>query len=408
MCGGNFSLFPLQMTPDYHFQTRSIHTPLHRKDQHGALGDPIYMTATYVFDAIEDAAAVMSEESDSYIYGRHQNPTQGTLELKLADLEGAEAAATTASGIAAISTTLLSLLAAGDEIVIHHTLYTNAMLFFDNALPRLGIKVTKVDLSDAALLRNALNDRTRLVYFESVINPTCEVLDIAAISKIAHDGGALVMVDSTFVSPALQRPLQHGADIVIHSLTKYINGHGDLLGGVILGKTDLIDRIRDFGLKCITGATLSPHSCFLVLRGVKTLSLRMRQHSTSALAIARVLESHVAVKTVKYPFLESNPQRGIAEAQMLQGGGMLSFELHAGFDGASKLIANLRLIKCAVSLGDAVSLITHPAALFCGRQRISPEARMSPGISTGLIRLSIGLEDVEDLIADLTDGLASI
>ena len=386
------------------FQTRSIHGQ-EPPDPSGALPAPIYMTSTYAFDTLSEAAAVLAGESDRYIYGRQHNPTQTILENRLAALEGAQAAVATACGMGAISSALLSLLAAGDEIVVHHTMYTNAMMLLDEGLPRLGIKVVKANLLDPEALERAVTRHTKLVYFESLVNPSVDVLDIAALSTIAHQAGARVMVDATFVSPALQRPLEHGADIVIHSLTKYINGHGDLLGGAVLGDSATIGRIRDIGLKYMTGSTLSPINCFLVLRGLKTLSLRMSQHGRSALRIAQMLQAHPAVRLVRYPFLQEDPGHAVAVKQMKHGSGMLSFELKTGAQGAHRMIDRLKLIKCAVSLGDIESLITQPGALLAGRQKVEPKARLNPGVSMDLIRLSVGLEDVEDLLADLEEAL---
>lgn len=265
--------------------------------------------------------------------------------------------------------------------------------------------MTKVDLSSPPELAAAITAKTKLVYFETPINPTGEVLDIEAISKIAKAAGVRVVVDSTFASPALQRPLAHGADLVVHSLTKYINGHGDLLGGIVVGDLPTMSRVRSVGLKYMTGASLSPMLCFLVLRGLKTLKLRMRQHGENALAIARMLAAHPAVEVVRYPFLEDSPGHEIARRQMLHGSGMLSFDLKTGYDGAIRMIDRLRLISRAISLGDTESLITSPGALMRARQKIAPTARLSEGVTMDLIRLSVGLEDVEDLIADLRQAL---
>lgn len=389
------------------FQTRALHYGYDPQgEEFGAVSPPIYMTSTYAFDNTADAAAVFSGESPRFVYGRQHNPTQELLEKRLANLEGAEAGLVAGSGMGAICSTLLTLLSAGDELIVHHTMYSTATSFVHEGLPRFGIVVKKVDLTDPANLRAEITDRTKVIYFETPINPTGELLNIRALADVAHEcGRAKVLVDSTFGSPALQTPLAHGADLVIHSMTKYINGHGDLLAGAVVGDAETIGKIRTVGLKYMTGSTLAPMMCFLVMRGLKTLSVRMRQHGESALKIAQMLEKHPAVKVVRYPFLESSPDYNLATKQMRQGSGMLSFDLKSGLDGAIKMIDGLCLISRAISLGDTESLITHPGSLIKARQKVEPAARLSDGVTMDLIRLSVGLEDVEDLIADLRQSL---
>ncbi|CAN7335216.1 trans-sulfuration enzyme family protein [Variovorax sp. LjRoot178] len=391
------------------FQTRCLHQGYDAAEHLGAVAPPIFMTSTYAFDATADAAAVFSEESDRFVYGRQHNPTQDLLERRLADLEGAEAGLVTGSGMGAISSTLLTLLATGDELIVHHTMYSTARALVNEGLPRLGITVTEVDLTKPEMLKRALSDRTKIVYFESPVNPTSELLDIRALSEVAHSRkGVRVLVDSTFASPALQRPLEHGADLVVHSLTKYINGHGDLLGGAVVGDLTTLKRIRSIGLKYMTGSTLSPMLCFLVMRGLKTLTLRMRQHGESALTLAQMLEAHPTVRVVRYPFLKSSPDAALARRQMAHGSGMMSFELHTGMDGAVKMIDRLKLISRAISLGDTESLISHPGSLLKARQKVYPAEIPRAGVNMDLIRLSVGLEDPEDLIADLKQALDSL
>lgn len=391
------------------FQTRALHHGHDASDPYGAVSPPIYMTSTFAFENTADAAAVFSGESDRYVYGRQHNPTQHLLETRLAELEGAEAALATGSGMGAICSTLLTLLSAGDELVVHHTMYSTATSLIDEGLPRFGIKVIKTDLTKPDNLRQVLSDKTRIVYFETPVNPTAQLLNIRALADVAHERpGVRVLVDSTFGSPALQQPLQHGADLVVHSMTKYINGHGDLLAGVVLGDLATIKKIRAAGLKYMTGATLSPMLCFLVLRGLKTLTLRMRQHSESAQKVAEMLTAHPAVKLVRYPFLAGSADFDLAKTQMSRGGGMLSFELHAGLDGAIQMIDNLKLVSRAISLGDTETLITHPGTLIKARQKVEPAARLSAGVTMDLIRLSVGLEDVDDIIDDLRQALDTI
>lgn len=334
--------------PEHGFSTRAV-------------SHPVYTTSTYVFGSVAelDAAAALGGK----LYAREFNPTTALLESRLASLEGAENAVVLASGMAAFGALVLSLLSQDDEIIVHRTLYSNTTTMTEQGLPRFGIKTVAVDLSDPTNLDGVFTSRTKAVYFETPINPTGDVLDIAAIASRAHQAGLLVFVDGTFASPALQRPLQCGADIVLHSLTKYVSGHGDLLGGALLGRMELIEKIRDRGLRYITGAALSPMASSLILRGIKTLPLRMERHGSNALAIARMLDGHAAVKWVNYPFLPSHPRHAIAKRQMSGGSGMLSFGLRGGFEAARQFLDNLKLITLAVSLGDAETLVMHPASL---------------------------------------------
>ncbi|HVL08516.1 MAG TPA: aminotransferase class I/II-fold pyridoxal phosphate-dependent enzyme [Burkholderiaceae bacterium] len=391
------------------FATRSIHHGYDSSQHLGAVAPPIFMTSTYAFEDIGEAAAVMAGESHRYVYGRQHNPTQEVLERRLADLEGAEAAVVTGSGMGAITATLWTVLQAGDELIVNDTMYTTARALVTEGLPRFGIKVTFVDLRDPAQLESAMSDQTKVVYFESPVNPSGALLDIAALADIAHRRpGVTVMVDSTFASPALQRPLALGADVVVHSLTKYINGHGDLLAGAVVGAAAMMKRVRAIGLKYMTGSTLAPLLCFMVLRGLKTLSLRMKRHGESALAIARMLETHPAVRSVNYPFLESSPDHALAKKQMAHGTGMLSFHLRGGEQAAVHFVNELKLIARAISLGDAESLITHPGTFIRARKDLVPKDLDAMGDQLSLVRLSVGLEDVEDLMDDLRQALAAV
>jgi methionine-gamma-lyase len=386
------------------FATTAIHHGYDAQAFCGSLNAPIFMTSTYAFDDAAGAEAVFAGESDRYIYGRQHNPTQAILESRIAALEGAEAALVTSSGMAAIASTIFTLLKAGDEIISHHTIYSTASMYLTD-LARFEIGLTKVDLTVPGELERAITHRSKIVYLESPVNPTGELIDIAAVASVAHAAGLLLVVDSTFGSPALQRPLALGADLVIHSLTKYINGHGDVLGGAVVGDEKTLKSIRGVGLRYMTGGVLSPMNCFLVLRGLKTLKIRMREHGDSALKIAEMLESHPAVEHVCYPFLPNSPQYHLAKRQMSAGTGILSFELKSGFEGARRMMNRLELISCALSLGDTESLITHPAALVEARKKVAPATTLAKGVSMGMMRLSVGLEDVEDILADLEKGL---
>ena len=387
------------------FATRAIHHGFDRAAAEGALVPPIYMTSTYAFETSAESEAIAAGEVRRPLYGREENPTQTVLETRLAELEGAEACCVFASGMGAVGSLLLSLLSQGDELVVHHTVYSNTFALTQDALPRFGIKVVPVDMSEPSNLDAALSRRTRMVYFETPVNPTAETLDIAAIAARARAAGAMVVVDSTFASPAVQRPLEHGAHLVLHALTKYINGHGDLLGGAVLGDFATVERIRRHGLRYITGATLSPMSAYLVLRGLKTLALRMERHGATALRVAEMLAGQEAVAWVHYPFLESDPGHAAARRQMASGSGMISFGLRSGEDGADRFMDRLRLVLRAVSLGDAESLIMRPGALLRGTRRAEPEARMAWGVDPAMMRLSVGLEDADDVLDDLRGAL---
>ncbi|MGF6999672.1 trans-sulfuration enzyme family protein [Paraburkholderia sp. GAS32] len=386
------------------FSTKAIHDGYDPQSSHGSLNAPVYMTSTYAFEDAAAAEAVFAGESDRYVYGRQHNPTQALLETRIASLEGAGAALVVGSGMAAITSTLWTFLQSGDEIVCHHTIYSTASMFFGE-LVRFGISVRKVDVSNTLELQQAVSSKTKFIYFESPVNPTGELIDIARVASVAHASDAKVIIDSTFASPALQTPLKLGADIVIHSLTKYINGHGDVLGGAVVGDADTIAEIRAAGLRYMTGGVISPMSAFLILRGLKTLKVRMRQHGDNALEVAEMLTAHPAVKSVCYPFLPRSPQYELAQQQMSAGTGIISFELKSGYEGARRMMNRLEIITCALSLGDTESLITHPAALIEARKKIKPETQLARGVSREMIRLSVGLEDVQDLIADLEQAL---
>lgn len=388
------------------FQTRAIHHAYNPADHHGAVAPPIYMTSTYAFESVADAEA--TAEVGGATYAREHNPTSALLEARIADLEGTDACVVVGSGMAAVGTLMLSLLSQGDRVVVHSTLYSNTFAMAHDGLPRFGIEVVPVDLSDPANLDAALTPNTKLVYFETPVNPTAQTLDIAAIAARAHSIGAKVVVDSTFASPALQRPVEHGADLVLHSLTKYINGHGDMLGGAVAGDAATIARLRGTGLRYITGATLSPMASFLALRGLKTLKLRMDRHGETALKVAEMLEAHPAVAWARYPFLRSNPSYEVAKRQMANGSAMMAFGLKSGFEGARVFMDRLTLITRAVSLGDAESLIMHPGSLTKARQKTYPTAKLAFGVTEDLIRLSVGLEDAEDILADLEQALQGL
>jgi methionine-gamma-lyase len=364
------------------------------------------MTSTYAFESLADSDAVRAHEREGYLYGREANPTQALLEQRLASLEGAEAGLALASGIGAISSLVWTLVSAGEEIVIDHTIYGSSFAFFTKGLSRFGITTRLADLTRPETLQPLLNDKTRLVFFETPANPNLRVIDIARIAGIAHEAGATVAVDNTFASPVLQRPLEHGADVIVHSATKYLGGHGDLLGGIAVGKAQLVERIRGIGLRWMTGATISPLNAFLILRGLKTLEIRMARHSASAMSVAELLAGHKAVSQLFYPGLRSFPQYELAKRQMSAPGGLIACELAGGIQAGLAFMNRLKLVTRAVSLGDAETLIQHPATMT--HAAYSPEERAAHGIRDGLLRFSIGLENVDDILDDIQQALDAV
>lgn len=381
------------------FSTRAIHAGYDPETEQGALVPPIHMSATFTAPSAGELGDRFSGDAAGYFYSRISNPTVDLLERRFAALEGAEAALGTASGMGAISATLWTLLRPGDEIIVDKTLYGCTFAFMRHGLARFGVVVHHVDLTDPDALDAAMTKRTRLVYFETPANPNMRLIDIAAVAERVRAHGGLTMVDNTYCTPCLARPLALGADIVVHSATKYLSGHGDVVAGLVAGRRELMDEVRLFGLKDMTGAVMSPMSAMLVMRGLKTLSLRMERHSQSAEQIARFLSAHPAVAKVHYPYLGSNRDRDLAVRQMALGGGMIAFEMTDGLTAGRTLIDSLKLIRCAVSLGDAESLIQHPATMT--HSTYTPEERAAYGIDDGLVRLSVGLEDVGDILNDL-------
>jgi methionine gamma-lyase len=386
------------------FATRAIHQGYDPLDHQGALSAPLYLTSTFAFPSAAEGGRRFAGESEGYIYGRLGNPTVTLLETRLASLEGGEAALATASGMGAITTAIWTLLKPGDEILTDLTLYGCTFAFFRHGLAQFGITVRHADLTDLAVVEASFTPATKLVYFETPANPNMRLVDIAGVADLAHARGALVMVDNTYCTPLLQRPLGLGADLVVHSATKYLGGHGDLLAGAVVGGQAMIDRMRFFGLKDMTGAVLSPFDAFLVLRGLKTLEVRMERHCRSAARIAQQLEAHPGVARVHYPGLAGAPQHALACRQMPGGfGGMIAFELEGGYDAGLRFMDALKLVTIAVSLGDAETLVQHPASMT--HSPYSPEERAAHGITEGLVRLSIGLESVEDIEADIGEAL---
>ena len=386
------------------FATKAIHGG-HKKDPvSGALTTPIYQTSTFVFDSAEQGGRRFALEEGGFIYSRLGNPTNAQLEEKMALLENGEACMSTGSGIGAITSALWTALKAGDHIVASKTLYGCTYAMLNHGISRYGVEVTFVDATNLDEVKGAMKENTKVVYLETPANPDLKLVDIEAISKIAHTvEGCMVFVDNTFCTPYLQRPLELGADVVVHSATKYLNGHGDVIAGFVIGKKDFITQVRLFGVKDMTGSVLSPFDAYLILRGMKTLQIRMDRHTKNAIEVAKFLESHANVEAVSYPGLESFPQYELAKKQMDMPGGMIAFEVKGGLEGGKKLLNSLELCTLAVSLGDCETLIQHPASMT--HSPYTQEERAEAGISEGLIRISVGLEDAEDIIADLKQGL---
>ncbi len=387
------------------FATRAIHHGYDPRQHQGALVPPIHVSATFAFETVEQGSAMFAGELPGHFYTRISNPTLALLEQRIAALEGGAGGIAFGSGMGAITATLWTLLGAGDEVVADLTLYGCTFSFLQHGLQRFGVTVRHVDLRDPEALRAAITPRTRVVYCETPANPNLRLVDIAAVSAIAHEAGATLVVDNTFATPWLQRPLELGADVVVHSATKYLGGHGDLTAGLaVCADAALARRIRLEGLKDLTGAVMSPHDAHGILRGLKTLHLRMERHCANAAAIAELLAAAPQVATVHYPGLASFPQHALAMRQMRGfGGGMVAFELRGGIEAGRRFMNALQLVTRAVSLGDAETLAQHPATMT--HSTYSPEQRAAHGIAEGLVRISAGLEDVDDILADLRQAL---
>ena len=377
------------------------------KNLYGTLAMPIYQTSTFIFDSAEQGGRRFALEEAGYIYTRLGNPTTTVLENKIAVLEEGEAGVAMSSGMGAISSTLWTVLKAGDHIVTDKTLYGCTFALMNHGLTKFGVEVTFVDTSNLDEVKNAMKKNTRVVYLETPANPNLKIVDLEALSKIAHTNpNTLVIVDNTFATPYMQKPLKLGADIVVHSVTKYINGHGDVIAGLVVTNKELADQIRFVGLKDMTGAVLGPQDAYYIIRGMKTFEIRMERHCANAKKVVEFLNKHPKIEKVYYPGLETHPGYEIAKKQMKDFGAMISFELKGGFEAGKTLLNNLKLCSLAVSLGDTETLIQHPASMT--HSPYTKEEREAAGITDGLVRLSVGLENVEDIIADLEQGLEKI
>jgi O-succinylhomoserine sulfhydrylase len=363
--------------------------------------NPLYLTSSFVFDSAEEMAAVFADEQEGNIYSRYSNPNVDELIDKVALLEEAENGWATSSGMAAVFTTFAALLKAGDHIVSSRSVFGSTHRLFTEIFPKWGITTTYVDALDYEGYANAIQDNTKILYLETPSNPALEIIDIERVATICKAKNILFAVDNCFATPILQKPIKLGADISIHSTTKYMDGQGRTLGGLILGSNEIIAKMEAFARH--TGPALSPFNSWIISKSIETLSLRVHHMSNGAFEIAKRLESHPAISFVKYPFLESHPNVEIAKKQMTAGGGIVTFELKGGLDAGRKFLNKLEIFSLTPNLGDAKSIATHPASTT--HSKLKPEERLAVGISDGLVRLSIGLEHLEDLWNDLKNAL---
>ncbi len=385
------------------WQSLAVRGGIHRSPE-GEHSEPLYTTSSYVFDNAAQAAARFSGDEPGNVYSRYTNPTVRGFEERLAYLEGAEACVATASGMSAILSTCMALLKAGDHVVCSRDVFGTTRTLFAKYLGKFGIEVSFVPLLPVQAWQDALRENTRLLYLETPSNPLCEVADLAAMAEIARGADALLVVDNCFCTPALQQPLALGADVVIHSATKFLDGQGRCVGGAVLGRQELMDEVLGFLRSC--GPTMSAFNAWVFLKGLETLALRMEAHSAAALALAEWLEAQPAVEQVFYAGLPAHPGHELAARQQKAFGGVLSFRVHGGQQEAWQVIDGTRLMSLTANLGDAKTTIVHPATTT--HSRISPAERLDAGITDNLIRVAVGLESVEDLKQDLARGLAAL
>jgi O-succinylhomoserine sulfhydrylase len=388
---------------NYKLDTLAVRAGTERS-QFNEHSEALYLTSSFVFDNAAQAAARFAGEEDGNVYSRFTNPTVSAMQQRLAALEGGEGCVATASGMAAILSLVMGLLKAGDHVIVSRGVFGATQQLFGSILSRFGIDTTFVPATDLAAYRAAVQGNTRLFFVETPSNPLTELVDLAAVVDIAHAAGALLAVDNCFCTPVLQRPLEFGADLVVHSATKYLDGQGRVLGGAVVGPRVLTDEVLKF-LRT-AGPTLSPFNAWVILKGLETLRIRMEAQSAAALQLARWLEAQAGIERVYYPGLESHPQFALARTQQKSGGAIVSFEIKGGREAAWRVVDNCKVLSITANLGDTKSTITHPASTTHGR--ITPEARAEAGIREGLLRVAVGLEALEDLQADLARGLALV
>ncbi len=393
------------MSEDWSTRTKLVHAGI-RRSQYGEVAEAIFLTQGFVYDSAEAAEArFIKAGEDEFIYARYGNPTVRMFEDRIAALEGAEDAFATASGMAAVNGALTSMLRSGDHVVSSRALFGSCLYILEEVLTRYGVEVTFVDGTDLDQWRAAVRPGTKAVFLETVSNPTLEVIDLEAVAGIAHGVGATVIVDNVFATPIFSRALSLGADVVVYSTTKHVDGQGRALGGVILGTREFIRKTVEPYLKH-TGAAMSPFTAWIMLKGMETLDLRVRAQAAGALAIAEALEGDARLARVIYPGLEGHPQHAIAMAQMGSGGTVVALDIAGGKEAAFRFLNALRIVTISNNLGDAKSIVTHPATTT--HQRLSEETRAALGITPGLVRLSVGIEDPADLLADIRGALSAI
>ncbi len=392
-------------------QTRVVHAGV-IPDGYGSVTEPVYRSSTFSFESVDESlsrsAAVYAGEPGRFVHGRLGNPTNAALERRLADLEGAQDCLVTASGMGAIATVMWTLLRQGDHLLADTAVYGDTRALLEERLASFGVRTDFVDFSDLAAVQRALRPETALVYFESPCSPTLKCNDIAAVSTLAHqhNSGIRVVVDNTLATPYLQNPLALGADLVVHSLSKFVGGHSDVVAGCICGSTEDISRLRFTGVGLATGAVLSPDNAFLVLRGIASLAVRMDRHCDNALAVARHLERSPFISRVHYPGLESHPGYEIALRQMRGFGGVVAAELNLPFEQVKEFVGSLTLARLALGLGGVESLVEHPASMTHATD--TPEELREAGIPLSLVSIGVGIEDVHDIIDDLEQGLRTV
>jgi len=393
------------MSGDFELETLALHTGIHRS-QFNEHSEALYLTSSYVFDSAAQAAARFSGAEPGNIYSRFTNPTVTAFEERLAALEGAEACVATSSGMSAILSCVMGLLSAGDHVIASRSLFGATVNLFNNILKRFGVETTFVSATDVAAWQAAVKANTKLLFIETPSNPLTEISDITALAAVAKKAGAWLAVDNCFCSPVLQRPLELGADLVIHSATKYLDGQGRVLGGAVLGNRELVMEKGVHGFLRTAGPTLSAFNAWVILKGMETLKIRMEAHSANAMEIARWLEKQPNVARVYYPGLASHPQYELARQQQKTGGGIVSFEMKGGKEAAWQVVDATRLISITANLGDTKSTLTHPATTT--HARITQEARDVAGITEGLLRIAVGLEAAQDIKTDLARGLQGL
>ncbi|MFZ7101767.1 MAG: trans-sulfuration enzyme family protein [Peptococcaceae bacterium] len=390
---------------NWHFATKAVHAGSDPCKETGALVAPIYQTSTYTYQDTEEAGRIFSGEAFGYLYGRDHSPTEYQLEEKIAALEGGPACKAFASGMAAIAATCIALLNAGDHVICGDVVYGGTYGLFGKIFTKYGVEVTYTDTSELENIQAALKPRTKIVYLETPANPTLKLTDIGKTAELCKAHHIQLIVDNTFMTPYFQKPLELGADIVIHSCTKYMSGHGDCIAGAVVGSEEFItEGLHDAVTKL--GGLIAPFICFLVRRGLQTLPLRMEKHNFNALKVAEYLQGHSKVQNLVYPGLKTFPQYELARKQMAGFGGLISFEVKGGLEKGRAFCDNLDLIALAVSLGDVGTLVQHPASMT--HKSLPVASRRAGGISDGLIRISVGIENHADIIADIEQALAKI